>query len=104
VKVSRRSHCDPEEYQAPSGDILKRDDLFDIVLIQIKGASAPGAVGERLPSTFGGQEGLSRQICRPISVEERPPSQFFTLSRNLEWESATSREMFEQTPIATLLG
>jgi hypothetical protein len=79
----------------PSGVVLKRGDLFDIVLIQVKGGSARG------PTANDCQRLLQvKRLYRAKSVvqfqwRKGESSLFFTLARNLEWKPTTSRELFE---------
>jgi hypothetical protein len=78
----------------PRGAVLKRGDLFDIVLIQVKGGSA------RLPTLaerrrlrlaarrYGAREVVLVQWRNGVSTE------FATLRRNFEWSPSTGAEIF----------
>jgi hypothetical protein len=79
----------------PSGGVLKRGDLFDIILIQIKGGSAPGPTANdcrRLREV--------KRIYRARSVvqfqwRKGESSLFYVLGRNLRWNPTTSKSIFE---------
>jgi hypothetical protein len=79
----------------PSNAILKRGDLFDIVLIQIKGGSA---------------RGLTQDDCRRLREVKRlyrakdvvqfqwrkgKSSKFFVLGRSLDWLPSSSEQRFQ---------
>jgi hypothetical protein len=79
----------------PSNGILKRGDLFDIVLIQIKGGSARGPTrddGRRLREV--------KRLYRAKDVvqfqwRKGKSSKFFVLGRNLNWVPSSSEELFQ---------
>lgn len=78
----------------PKGEVIKRGDLFDIVLVQIKGGSA------RSPTA------ADKQRLREVSKHYRARavvqfqwrngqcSEFSVLQRNGEWKPATGAEIF----------
>jgi len=78
----------------PTPADLKRGDLFDIVLVQVKGGGARmptladrrrlRAVGRR----YGAQEVVLFVWRRGVS------SEFFTLARDLSWKPATGADVF----------
>jgi hypothetical protein len=78
----------------PPGEVLKRGDLFDMVLIQVKGGSARGpteADCRRLQEV--------KRIYRAKSVVQfqwrnGKSSRFFVLGRNLKWKLTTGRTVF----------
>lgn len=78
----------------PSQEVLKRGDLFDIVLIQIKGGSARGP-------TQGDCVRLRevKRLYRAKAVvlfewRKGLSSQFFVLGRNQQWAPTTSQALF----------
>jgi len=79
----------------PPGDTLKRGDLFDIILIQIKGGSA------RCPTVSDCRRlrNVKRIYhARPVvqfQWRKGESSQFSVLQRNLKWKVTTSRDLFE---------
>ena len=79
----------------PANALLKRGDLFDIVLIQIKGGSARG------PTASDCRRLLEvKRIYRAKSVVQfqwrrAESSRFSVLGRNLKWKPTTGRELFE---------
>lgn len=54
----------------PTGDLLKRGDLFDIVLIQIKGGSARGTQQRRLPPTQRSEAAIPCEGCCTVPVAQ----------------------------------
>lgn len=79
----------------PPGEILKRGDLFDIILIQVKGGSAA-------PPTESDCRRLRevRKLYRAKAVcqfqwHKGESSKFFVLSRSLKWEATTSDALFK---------
>lgn len=84
-----------KDSRQPSGEVLKRGDLFDIVLIQVKGGSARG------PTLSDCRRLLEvKRIYRARSVvqfqwRKAESSKFFVLGRNLKWKPTTGRELFE---------
>jgi hypothetical protein len=79
-----------------SGNILKRGDLFDIILIQIKGGSA------RSPTESDCRRLREvKRVYRARSIvqfqwRKGESSRFFVLDRN-QWKRATSQELFGET-------
>ena len=78
----------------PQSEVLKRGDLFDIVLVQIKGGSARGpteADKQRLRQ-------LSKYYRARAIVQFQwrngHSSKFSVLQRNGEWQPATGTEIF----------
>ena len=78
----------------PKGDTLKRGDLFDIVLVQVKGGSARApTMGDRRRLREVAKLYRARaivQFCRHTGES----SKFYVLQRNLEWRDATGAEIF----------
>jgi hypothetical protein len=78
----------------PANPLLKRGDLFDIVLVQIKGG------GARMPSLD--ERRRLRLIARRYRVRaivlfqwhKGKSSRFYVLGRNLEWKPTTGAEVF----------
>jgi hypothetical protein len=79
----------------PSGDILKRGDLFDIILIQIKGGSGPGPKQSDCRRLWEVKKVYRAKSSVQFQWRKGKSSQFFTLSRRLEWKLTTSRQLFE---------
>jgi len=79
----------------PSNAILKRGDLFEIVLIQIKGGSARGPTQDdcrrlrEVKRLYGAKDVVQFQWRRGES------SRFFVLGRNLNWLASSSEELFQ---------
>jgi hypothetical protein len=79
----------------PSNAILKRGDLFDIVLIQIKGGSARGPTPDdcrrlrEVKRLYRAKDVVQFQWRRGES------SKFFVLGRNLNWLPSSSEELFQ---------
>ncbi len=79
----------------PPGDILKRGDLFDIVLVQVKGGSSAAPTMDDCRRL--------RQVARVYRAKtvvqfqwrKGKSSEFFELGRNLKWKPTTSRALFE---------
>jgi len=78
----------------PGGELLKRGDLFDIILIQLKGG------GARAPSQADClrlQEVKRRYRAREIVLfqwRKAESAEFFVLGRDLQWIPASSKEIF----------
>jgi hypothetical protein len=79
----------------PSNYLLKRGDLFDIVLIQIKGGSARGPTHDdcrrlrEVKRLYRAKDVVQFQWRRGES------SKFFVLGRNLNWVPSSSGELFQ---------
>jgi hypothetical protein len=79
----------------PPGEVLKRGDLFDIVLIQIKGGSARGPTKadclrlREVARLYRAKDVVQFQWRKGMS------SEFFVLGPDLEWKPTTSRAIFE---------
>ena len=83
-----------KDTHAPAQPSLNRGDLFDIILIQMKGGSAktPG-VEERqrlrvVAKIYRAQAVVLFQWDRGRTTD------FFTLNRRLQWESSTCLDIF----------
>jgi hypothetical protein len=84
-----------KDTKRPAGDILKRGDLFDIILIQVKGGSAPGPAASDCRRLFKVKKVYHAKAVVLFQWRKGKSSQFFTLGRNLQWKLTTSRELFE---------
>jgi hypothetical protein len=79
----------------PLGGLLKRGDLFDIVLIQVKGGSARGPTANdcrrlrEVKRLYGAKNVVQFQWRKGES------SKFFVLARNLNWLPSSSKELFQ---------
>jgi hypothetical protein len=78
----------------PSGGVLKRGDLFDIVLLQIKGGSAPGPTSEDCRRLREVAKRYRAKAIAQFQWRKGESSKFFVLSRSLKWQPTTSRELF----------
>jgi len=78
----------------PAGELLKRGDLFDIILIQLKGGSARG------PSESDCRRLREvKRLYRDSAVvlfqwRKAESAEFFVLRSNLEWRPSIEREIF----------
>ena len=79
----------------PSGGILKRGDLFDIVLIQIKGGTARGPTANDCLRLREVKRLYRAKAVVQFHWRKGKSSEFFVLGRNLNWNRATSRSLFE---------
>jgi hypothetical protein len=79
----------------PAGDILKRGDLFDIILIQIKGGSAPGPTASDCRRLWKVKKAYRAKSVVQFQWRKGKSSQFSVLGRNMKWKMTTSRELFE---------
>jgi hypothetical protein len=79
----------------PSGEVLKRGDLFDIVLIQIKGGSARGpTINDNIRLREVQRLYRAKSVVQ-FQWRKGESSRFFVLRRDLTWKPTTSRELFE---------
>jgi hypothetical protein len=78
-----------------AGDILKRGDLFDIILIQIKGGSAPGPTASDCRRLWAVKKVYHAKSVVQYQWRKGKSSEFFTLGQNLKWKLTTSRELFQ---------
>jgi hypothetical protein len=78
----------------PASELLKRGDLFDIVLIQVKGGSARNPTGNdclrlrKVASLYRAKAVVQFQWRKGKS------SKFFVLGRNLKWTPTTNQTLF----------
>jgi len=83
-----------KDTHAPARSSFKRGDLFDIILIQMKGGSAktPGVEERRrlreVAKYYRAQAVVSFQWDRGRTTD------FFTLNRRLQWEPSTCLDIF----------
>jgi hypothetical protein len=78
----------------PPGDLLKRGDLFDIVLIQVKGGSARGPTREDCLRLREVKRLYRAKAVVQFQWRRGTSSRFFYLGRNLEWTPTSSEELF----------
>jgi hypothetical protein len=81
--------------QQPSGDVLKRGDLFDIVLIQIRGGSARGPTVSDNMRLWEVKRLYRAKSIVQFQWRKSESSRFFVLARDLKWKPTTTRELFE---------
>jgi hypothetical protein len=79
----------------PTGGVLKRGDLFDIVLIQIKGGSARGPTREDCLRLREVKRLYRSKAVVQFQWRKGESSTFFYLGRNLEWIPTSSEELFQ---------
>jgi hypothetical protein len=78
----------------PSNGKLKRGDLFDIVLIQIKGGSARGPTQDDCRRLREVKRLYRAQDVVQFQWRKGKSSKFFVLGRNLNWLPSSSEELF----------
>jgi hypothetical protein len=78
----------------PSGELLKRGDLFDIVLIQIKGGSAPGPTREDCLRLREVKRLYRAKAVVQFQWRKGESSKFFVLGWGLQWKPSTDRKLF----------
>jgi hypothetical protein len=79
----------------PASPFLKRGDLFDIVLIQIKGGTARGPTASDCRRLREVQRLYRAKAVVQFQWRKGRSSEFFVLGRNLKWNPTTSRTLFE---------
>jgi len=79
----------------PAGDILKQGDLFDIILIQIKGGSAPPPSASDCRRLWEVRKVYHAKAVVQFQWRKGKSSEFSVLQRSLRWKRTTSRELFE---------
>jgi hypothetical protein len=79
----------------PAGELLKRGDLFDIVLIQIKGGSARGPTRDDCLRLREVKRLYRAKAVVQFQWRKGESSKFFVLGRDLKWKPTTSGELFE---------
>ena len=80
--------------EQPTGEVLKRGDLFDIILVQIKGGSAPSpSKQDRMRLREVGKRYRAKAI---VLFEWRKGvwSNFYRLDRKLEWVQTDGKALF----------
>jgi hypothetical protein len=78
----------------PSNGILKRGDLFDIVLIQIKGGSARGPTQDDCRRLREVKRLYRAKDVVQFQWRKGKSSKYFVLGRNLNWVLSSSEELF----------
>jgi hypothetical protein len=79
----------------PTGNILKRGDLFDIILIQIKGGAARGPTRDDCLRLREVKRLYRAKAVVQFQWRKGKSSKFFCLGRNLGWTPTSSEELFE---------
>lgn len=79
----------------PKGELLKRGDLFDIVLIQVKGGSARGPSANDCLRLREVAKRYRAKAVVQFQWRKGKFSEFFTLTRNMKWRRTTSAELFQ---------
>jgi hypothetical protein len=85
----------PKNTSQPRISTLKRGDLFDVVLIQMKGGSArtPTMLAERRRLRAVAKHYGARDVVL-FQWRKGKSSKFFILGRELEWEETTGANVF----------
>jgi hypothetical protein len=78
----------------PDSDVLKRGDLFELVLIQLKGGSAPAPRHEDLQRLREVQRRHRAKAVVLFQWRKARTAEFFLLDRNLQWVPSSSKEIF----------
>jgi len=78
----------------PEGDVLKRGDLFDVILIQIKGGGARAPTANDLLRLREVKRRYRAQAVVLFSWERGKTSSFSVLGRDACWHVSTSVEIF----------
>jgi hypothetical protein len=81
--------------KAPSNGILRRGDLFDIVLIQIKGGSARGPTLDDCRRLREVKRLYRAKDVVQFQWKRGESSKFFVLGRKLNWLPSSSEELFQ---------
>jgi hypothetical protein len=79
----------------PAGDLLKRGDLFDIVLIQIKGGTARGPTQNDCRRLLEVKRLYRATEVVQFQWRKGESSRFFVLGRKLNWVPSSSEELFQ---------
>lgn len=80
---------------SPNKSPLKRGDLFDIVLVQLKGGSAPAPTAEdRARLAAVAKQYRAKHVVQFV-WKKGVSASFFKLNRRLEWEPSSATELFE---------
>jgi hypothetical protein len=79
----------------PSNAMLKRGDLFDIVLIQIKGGSARGPTQDDCRRLREVKRLYRVQKVVQLQWRRRESSKFLVLGRNLNWLPSSGEALFQ---------
>ena len=78
----------------PPDAVLKRGDLFDLILIQVKGGSAPGPTpNDCLRLRAVGRRYRAKAVVQ-FQWRNGKSARFFTLTRAMTWKPTTSEELF----------
>ena len=78
----------------PEGKVLKRGDLFDIVLVQIKGGSAGAPTIEDKHRLREVAKLYKARAVVQFQWKKGKTSEFSVLARSLEWKPSTGTEIF----------
>jgi hypothetical protein len=79
----------------PPGHLLKRGDLFDIVLIQIKGGTARDPTEDDCQRLREVKRFYRAKDVVQFQWRKGQSSDFFVLGRNLKWQPTSSRDLFK---------
>jgi len=78
----------------PAGELLKRGDLFDIVLIQVKGGSARNPTGNDCLRLREVARLYRAKTVVQFQWRKGESSKFLVLGRNLKWKPTTTQTLF----------
>ena len=78
----------------PAGSILKRGDLFDIVLIQIKGGTARGPTEDDCRRLREVKRQYGAKAIALFQWRNGKSSDFFELDKKMAWQPTSSKALF----------
>lgn len=78
----------------PGSEILKRGDLFDIIIVQIKGGSAPNPTPDDCKRLREVARRYRARVIVMFQWKKGSHSEFLTMQRNGDWRAATGKEIF----------
>jgi|SRR5882672_8896061 len=84
-----------KDTSAPIAAQLKRGDLFEIILVQVKGGSAPAPTREDCVRLKAVAKYHRAKAIVLFEWQKGKVSRFSKLSLRLQWEPTTARELFE---------
>jgi hypothetical protein len=83
-----------KDTRAPASDLLKRGDLFDLILIQLKGGSAKLPSQEELQRLSAVAESYRASDVVLFEWKKGVYSRFSVLTKDQTWRESTARAIF----------
>jgi hypothetical protein len=83
-----------KDTREPGGTLLKRGDLFDIVLVQVKGGTSAAPTAEDKRRLREVQKRYRAREVVQFCWKKGKIAEFSVLQRNLAWKPATGAEIF----------